>query len=375
MTDRRVWFWLGGLALALLLLYLLRGILLPFVAGMAIAYLLDPICDRLEKWGCSRTIATLLVVAAFLLLCAAVLLLLIPLLQSQIVELIARLPELIAALGERVRPLLQRLEPHLGTGDSSQVGTVLRSQAGGIVSWLGGATGAVLSGSIALANVLALIFITPVVTFYLLRDWDRLIGRIDTMLPREHAGVIREQAREIDRTLAGYVRGQALVCLFLGSFYAIGLTLAGLDFGLSVGLLTGILSFIPYVGTIVGLVTSMGLAFFQFSDGLSIGIVAAIFVAGQFIEGNFLQPKLVGERVGLHPVWVIFALLAGGALFGFVGVLLGLPVAAMVGVLMRFAQRRYLESRYYRGERAATLIVPEPQEPGRLRGSEDRDPG
>jgi len=167
------------------------------------------------------------------------------------------------------------------------------------------------------------------------------------------------------------VRGQALVCLFLGTFYAIGLSAAGLDFGLSVGLLTGILSFIPYVGTIVGFVTSMGLAFAQFSGWGPIAIVAAIFAAGQFIEGNVLQPKLVGERVGLHPVWVIFALLAGGALFGFVGVLLGLPVAAIVGVLMRFAQRRYLESRCYRGDDRAAPVTPRPEQQGRP-GSQNR---
>lgn len=363
MIDRRVGFWLAGFAAAVLVLYLLRGILLPFVAGMAIAYLLDPICDRLEKWGCSRAIATILVMIAFLLAFAAVILLLIPLIQSQVVELITRLPELITAAGQRLRPLLQRLEPHLGAGGLDQIGGAVRSQAGSIVSWAAGAVGAVLGGGVALVNILALVFITPVVTFYLLRDWDRVVAQIDGLLPREHATVIREQAREIDRTLAGFVRGQALVCLFLGSFYAVGLSLAGLDFGLSVGLLTGILSFIPYVGTIVGFIASTGLAFAQFSDWGSIAIVAAIFVAGQFIEGNVLQPKLVGARVGLHPVWVIFALLAGGALFGFVGVLLALPVAAMVGVLLRFAQHRYLESGYYRGDAPARLVVPEPGTP------------
>ena len=204
-----------------------------------------------------------------------------------------------------------------------------------------------LSGGLAIVNVLALVFITPIVTFFLLRDWDEMVARIDKWLPRQWAPVIREQATLIDETLAGFVRGQSLVCLLLGTFYAIGLTIVGLEFGIVIGMLAGILSFIPYVGTIVGFVLSVGLAFAQYPDWLPIFIVVGIFLAGQAIEGNFLTPKLVGERVGLHPVWVIFALLAGGSLFGFVGVLLAVPVAAVIGVLARFALGRYLQSGYY----------------------------
>src|SRR5690606_34210818 len=213
-------------------------------------------------------------------------------------------------------------------------------------------------------NLLALLFITPIVAFFLLRDWDDIVGRLDKWLPRPWAGVIREQAALIDETLAGFVRGQALVCLFLGTFYAVVLTVVGLDFGITIGLITGILSFIPYVGTTFGFVTSIAVAFAQFSEWLPILLVAGLFIAGQAIEGNFLTPKLVGDRVGLHPVWVIFALLAAGSLFGFVGVLLAIPVAAVIGVLARFVLGRYLTSRYYRGGLPASGPPPRKDEDG-----------
>ena len=205
----------------------------------------------------------------------------------------------------------------------------------------------VWSSGLALVNLIGLVVVTPVVAWYLLRDWDRIVEAVDGWLPRDHAPVIREQVRIIDRTLAGFVRGQAMVCLILGAVYAIALELAGLDYGLVVGLVAGLISFIPYVGSLVGLALSVGLAAIQFDEPLRIALIAVIFVAGQAIEGNFLTPKLVGEKVGLHPVWVIFGLLAGGSLFGFVGVLLAIPVAAVVGVGLRFALARYKAGPYY----------------------------
>jgi predicted PurR-regulated permease PerM len=223
----------------------------------------------------------------------------------------------------------------------------LGASSGKIAGWITQILSGLVTGGVAIANLLSLIFITPVVSFYLLRDWDRLVAQVDSCLPRGSVGVVREQAGLIDRTLAGWVRGQFTVCLVLGTYYAAGLTLAGLDFGLVIGLLAGLLSFIPFVGAAVGLVGSVGLALVQFDDWLRIAIVAGVFFVGQAVEGNFLTPRLVGDRVGLHPVWVIFALLAGGALFGFVGVLLAVPVAATLGVLVRFLLQRYLESDMY----------------------------
>jgi predicted PurR-regulated permease PerM len=200
-----------------------------------------------------------------------------------------------------------------------------------------------------LINLVSLLVITPVVAFYLLRDWDRIVIQIDSWLPRRYAETIREQVRAVDATLAGFLRGQGTVCLILAIYYGLGLSLAGLDFGLVIGLVAGLLSFVPYVGAIVGLLLSVGLALVQFDAWLPIAIVAAVFILGQVVEGNFLTPKLVGESVGLHPVWIIFALLAGGTLFGFVGLLLAIPAAAVIGVGVRFALDRYLVSAYYKG--------------------------
>jgi predicted PurR-regulated permease PerM len=357
-VERQYRFWLVGLGLTLVALYLLRGVLLPFVAGLAIAYFLDPFCDRLERWRLGRTLATTVVMIVFGLAVIAVLLLLVPLIQAQVARLLSSLPDMVAGLQARAMPLLERAGGYLSPEQIADLKSSLTGRAGDFISWIATAFATVLSGGLALVNILSLIFITPVVAFYMLRDWDRLVARVDGWLPRQHAAVIREQARLIDLTLAGYARGQATVCLVLGTFYAVGLSVVGLEFGLVVGLLAGVLSFIPYVGTIVGFVTSMGLAFIQFSDPIWIGVVFAIFLIGQVIEGNVLTPLLVGDRIGLHPVWVIFALLAGGALFGFVGVLLGLPVAAMIGVLARFSIHRYQQSPYYQGQPKPTLVLP-----------------
>jgi predicted PurR-regulated permease PerM len=202
---------------------------------------------------------------------------------------------------------------------------------------------------VALFQLISLVVITPLVSFYLLRDWDRIVERIDAYLPRGSAPAIHDQFGKIDRTLAGFIRGQATVCLILGAFYAVGLSLVGLEFGLLIGLGTGLISFIPYFGMMVGLAVGISVALAQFSGLGSVALVAAVFAVGQVAEGNFLTPKLVGDRVGLHPVWVIFALLAGGTLFGFTGILLAVPAAAVIGVLVRFTLESYRDSRLYEG--------------------------
>jgi predicted PurR-regulated permease PerM len=343
-------FWLIGLALFVIALYLLRGILLPFVVGMAIAYILDPICDWLESHGCSRSWATAIVSIGFALVIIVAFLLVIPLLERQILDFAGRLPGYMDALSIRLLPPLQDVAARLGIGNLADLKSTVGAQVGGIASWIGGALVRVVSSGVAFANLLSLLFITPVVAFYLLRDWDHLVQQIDALLPRRHRDTIRAQLMEIDRNLAGFARGQATVCLVLAIFYAVGLSLIGLDFGLIVGLGIGMLSFIPYVGSITGLVISLGIALAQFPTWGPIGMVLAFFVLGQILEGYVLTPRLVGNRVGLHPVWVIFALLAGGALFGFVGLLLAVPIAAAIGVLIRFAAVQYRDSRYFRGD-------------------------
>jgi predicted PurR-regulated permease PerM len=348
-TASQLRFWLILLAVTLICVYLLRSVLLPFVAGMAVAYLLDPICDRLEKWKLSRTWATSIVTVCFILICILVLLLVIPAVVSQIATLIERAPDYLAAIQREVAALVEVLRDRIDAGTEEKIRSVLGGSADKVFAWATEVLGGIISGGVAFFNFIALMVITPVVAFYLLRDWDRMVAKADDWLPRKHQQTIRRLATEVDETLAGFLRGQGMVCLSLAVFYAAGLTLAGLDFGLVVGLIAGFLSFIPYVGSLVGLVLSVGLALAQFDNLLSVGIVAVVFFIGQAIEGNVLTPKLVGEKVGLHPVWVMFALLAGGALFGFVGVLLAVPVAAIVGVGVRFALSQYRLSAYYTG--------------------------
>jgi sporulation integral membrane protein YtvI len=348
-ADSRLRFWLVLLVITLISVYLLRSVLLPFVAGIVVAYVLDPVCDRLQKWKLSRTWATSIVTGSFLLVCILVLLLVIPAVVSQIATLIERAPDYLAALQREVTALLEMLRDRLDPAVQDKLQSLLRESTGNVFSWATKMMGEIISGGVAFFNFLALVVITPVVAFYLLRDWDDLTAKIDDWLPRKHQHTIRRLAHEVDETLAGFMRGQGLVCLSLAIFYAVGLTLAGLDFGLVVGLIAGFLSFIPYVGSMVGLVLSVGLAFAQFDNWVSIAIVAAVFFVGQAIEGNILTPKLVGEKVGLHAVWVMFALLAGGSLFGFVGVLLAVPAAAVIGVGVRFALAQYRLSSHYTG--------------------------
>lgn len=359
----RQWrFWLVALIIGLALIYVLRSVLLPFVAGAAVAYFLDPVADWLERRGLSRMMATVVITILFLLVFVAGLLLLIPALQAQVSDFVSHLPEYATSLQARLSPLLAHAADVLPPEQVQRLREGASSMVGDVASWAIRFIRQLLTSSLALINIVSLLVITPVVAFYLLRDWDKMVATVDTWLPRAHRQVIRDRMREIDETLAGFVRGQASVCLALGAFYAIGLSVIGLDLGLVVGLGAGLVSFIPYVGSIAGFVISLALAFAQFSDWGPILAVAGVFVFGQFVEGNFLSPYLVGNRVGLHPVWVIFALLAGGALFGFVGILLGVPVAAVVGVLLRYSLSRYLQSDLYHTRAALKAEPPAPPE-------------
>jgi len=348
----RTWvFWVSMVLLALLSVYILRTALLPFVAGAAVAYFLDPVADWLERHSLSRLIATILITFLFLMVVIGVLLILVPALQAEIVGFVHRIPAYAQAIARRLEPLVSQAAEFLPKSQVQKLTDGASGMFSNVLSWIFDLVRSLLSGGAALINVLSLVVIAPVVAFYLLRDWDAIVTRIHDLLPRQHAGTIVELARESDTVLAGFVRGQAIVCVSLGTFYAVGLSLVGLDLGLLVGLGAGLISFVPYVGTILGFVISMGLAFAQFSDTLHIALTAAVFAMGQFLEGNFLSPWLVGNRVGLHPVWMIFALLSGGTLFGFVGILMAVPVAAVLGVLVRFSLRRYRNSHLYHGHK------------------------
>jgi predicted PurR-regulated permease PerM len=349
--QRQIFFWLGALVVFVLLLWLLSEILLPFVAGLAIAYLLTPATDRLTRLGLNRLVASLLLITVLVLAFVLIILLVVPILGSQLGSFIENIPgyvsKLQSLLSDPSRPWVQKL---LGAGFSPDKGFGdLVSQG---VSWVTTFLKSLWSGGRALVSLFSLIVVTPVVAFYLIYDWHRMIDTVDSWVPVQHRETVRQLAREVDSAIAGFVRGQSAVCLILGSFYAVALTVCGLNFGLLIGLISGLITFIPYVGSMTGLVLSLGVAVAQFwPHYYSIIAVLAVFLVGQFLEGNVLSPKLVGESVGLHPVWLIFALLAFGYLFGFVGLLVAVPLAATIGVLARFGLRRYLESSFYTGEK------------------------
>ncbi|PJI43340.1 AI-2E family transporter [Ferrovibrio sp.] len=342
--------WVAIITVTVALLVLLRDMLLPFVAGMAIAYFLDPAADWMERRGVRRWISTLLIILLFFVTAILIVVLLVPLVSDQFAKFMDHLPNYIAFFNERIWPSLEVWAGRFGIDlVAIDPKTALVGNGEQVMKVVGGVLTGLLGGGQAIFNVLSLLVITPVVGFYLLRDWDQMVTRIDDYLPLDHAETIREQAREIDRVLAGFVRGQMLVCLFLAAFYGLGLTLCGLQFGLFIGVTAGMISFIPYVGTTLGFVVGIGVAIAQFwNEPVWIAVVAGVFVLGQMIEGNVLHPVLIGDRVGLHPVWIMFALLAGGSLFGFVGILISVPLFAVIGVLARFALERYRHSYLYR---------------------------
>ena len=341
--------WLFAFAALIVLMVVLRDILLPFVAGMAVAYFLDPVADRLERAGFSRTLATTLITAAFIIVVGLLLFFLVPVLQAQVVAFLKNLPDYFHSARGWAEPMIERWIAELEPERMEKAETVIENFSGRAVQFVLGVVGDIWAGGMALVNFLALVFITPVVTFYLLRDWDNIVARVNSWLPREQAPVIREQAQLMDSTLAGFVRGTGIVCLVLAAFYGATLSAAGLEFGLAIGIAAGLLSFVPYLGSVGGLVICVGLAVLQFDETWRIAVVAGIFVIGQIAGDYVLTPRLVGQRVRLHPVWIIFAVLAGGSLFGFVGMLVSVPVAALVGVLVRFGIGTYLESDMYHG--------------------------
>ena len=353
-------YWGIAAVVFLLLLWLLGNVLLPFIVGGAIAYFLDPLADRLERMGLSRAAATTVISLVALILVILLVLAVIPTLVNQLTALVNAAPD----IARRLQAFLLERFPDLADSTSTirqtlaEIGAAIQARGGQLVQGL-------LSGALGVISVVVFIVVVPVVAFYLLLDWDEMIARIDAMLPRDHAPTIRRLARDIDAVLAGFVRGQVSVCLALGTFYAVALMLAGLQFGLVVGAIAGAITFIPYVGSIIGGTLAVGLALFQFwGDWVQIGIIAAIFAAGQFIEGNILTPKLVGKSVGLHPVWLLFALSAFGSVFGFVGMLIAVPVAAALGVLTRFGLEQYQASLLYRGREA---LSENPQPPASRR--------
>lgn len=344
-VRQQIIYWGIAAAAFFLMMWTLGNVILPFVLGGAIAYCLDPIADRIERLGTSRAVATVIITLLAFVLFILLALLVIPTLIQQTTALIGAAPELFQSLQAFLTERFPSLMDSSSTVRQSlqSIGTAIESRGAEVLNGL-------VSSAMSLLNIVVLLVIVPVVAFYLLLDWDNMVAKVDDLLPRDHAPVIRSLAKQIDRTLAAFIRGQGTVCVILGTYYALALMLAGLQFGAVVGAIAGLISFIPYVGAVVGGGLALALAVFQFwGDWVMLAVIGGIFIAGQMVEGNILTPKLVGGSVGLHPVWLIFALSVFGALFGFVGMLVAVPVAASLGVIARFAVAEYKSGLLYRG--------------------------
>lgn len=342
----------------ILCIYFLKGILMPFLTGLLVAYAMNPAVSKLEKWGVSRGIGTSLMTISFFFSIALLLFIAIPFIQTELLYLASRVPQYGERIMTALKPLLDEASLYIAPNDIERLRSLASTYMGDVISWGIRVLVGILTSSLALANLISLIVVTPVVAFYCLRDWKKIITTIDRWLPRPYAPTIRLLFKEINTTIGGFAKGQAFVCLLVGAYYTFMLTLVGLDFGFVVGLVIGVIAFIPYVGAIVGFMLSIGIALAQYSQWSSVGIIAAIFFVGQILEGYLFIPYFVGDRIKLHPVWVIFALFAGGFLYGFVGILFALPIAAALGVLLRYVLELYMKSPYYSGQPLPSKTIP-----------------
>jgi predicted PurR-regulated permease PerM len=341
-------FWLIALVLFGLALWILKSILLPFLTGMAIAYFLNPVVDYLARRKVPRWIGALGVLACFIIIAGLIIVLIFPVLQDQIGAFINAVPGYVQDVRDYYSSRMQNWLSRMPAEDMSKLRAAASQSVGQAAGWAAQLLQQIVTGGFAIIDILALMIVTPVVAFYMLRDWPILTANLDAAIPRTHYALIRDRLMEIDSTLSGFIRGQALVSLTLGTLYTVGLSVVGLHYGAAIGVSAGILTFVPYVGTIFGWVTSLLLAFSQFDDWTHIAMVLAVFLVGHILEAYVLTPRLVGHRVGLHPVWVLFALIAGAKLLGFTGVLIAVPTAAVLGVLIRFGFSEYKKSAFYK---------------------------
>jgi len=348
MSPAQVCSWLLIPAALAGLLYLLAPILTPFVVGALLAYLADPLADHLESWKLGRTAAVAIVFALLILIVTLVLLILVPALERQVSRFLADLPRYLGWIRDSLVPWLEsRLGVEIAEYDISDVIELVRRdwrRTGGIAAAV---AGSITRSGAAILGWLMNALLVPVVTFYLLRDWDRLVAGIADLLPRRILPTAARLARESDEVLGAFLRGQLSVMVVLGIIYSVGLGLVGLNTAMVIGMVAGLISFIPYLGTFVGVVLGVLAALVQFHDLWHVGLVLAVFGIGQMLEGMVLTPLLVGDRIGLHPVTVIFAVMVGGHLFGFLGVLLALPLASVLMVLVRHAHELYKASAWY----------------------------
>ena len=350
MNQRIMMPMLPAIAIVGALLYALHPILLPFVIGILTAYFLDPLVNKLTAHNFSRNAATSLVLGGILIIGVPLFLFLSGAIVSQISVFVSKIPDYVSAFIGRITPLLQDLQERFVLFSSANMGEFLQKHADDTLKIIGTILNRLLNEGFALINLLSLLLISPVVAFYMLSDWPKITSGFMNLVPLKHRKNLEKIFEQINKIISGYLRGQFVVCLFLGTFYSCGLMIVGLDLGLLVGFMAGLISFIPYVGSISGFLVAVILALVQYGFGIELGEVVAVFALGQFIEGNFLTPKLVGKNIGLHPVWVMFAILAGGVLLGFLGMLIAVPVAAIIGVCLKIVIKNYQQSQVYLGK-------------------------
>lgn len=354
-AKNQMYFWAGTSAAFLLFVYAFKGVLLPFVLGLAIAYLLNPLVIALGKLRIKRSIAALVILLSFFTVVGLFIALVAPVLYRQSLQFIDALPDYAQSLWTGLQPFLAQAGEKLGLNGYADVDikSILANNSATAADVAKRVAGSIAAGGQAFFGTLSVVIFTPVVAYFVMKEWDHITAWVEDLLPRDNKDTIKDLLKQIDVKISGFVRGQISVAVILGVAYAVALTIAGLKYGALIGLAAGLLSIIPMVGSAIGLVVSVAVAWFQSYDLTYVGIIAAIFFAGQLIEGNILSPKIVGDSVGLHPLWVFFALLAGGALFGIVGMLLAVPVAAIAGVLLAFAITQYKLSPVYKGKAKA----------------------
>lgn len=340
-------FWSAAVALFVAFIFVFRGVLVPFVLGIAIAYLLDPVVTRLARGKLPRWAAALVILTVFVLFCGMAAAAILPTAYRELVQLAAALPGYAEQIWALVSPYATWAHEKFGQGDSESLKQTLQGQIGRMLTLGGGMLAGLASGGQALAAFMTTFLLTPIVAYYMMKEWPAMKEWFYGLLPRKHLETINGLLSQIDRKLAGFVRGQITVAFFLAVIYAVALSIAGLNYGFLIGFMAGVLSVIPMVGSTVGLIVAVAVAWFQAGTWSYTAIIAAIFLVGQFVEGNFLTPRFLGRSVGLHPLWILFALLAGGALFGIVGMLLAVPAVAVIGVLANFAIGLYKGSSYY----------------------------
>ncbi|GGI93916.1 AI-2E family transporter [Polymorphobacter multimanifer] len=340
------WGWLVLLIGLGALAWASRSVAGPFIAGFILAYLLDPAATRLQRTGLGRGTASAIALVVAVALLAGLVLASAPIIQEQIAQLIVRAPGIIDSAVPLAEDLMRR------TASQIDVKGLLETMAGRALGWLTDSAGSIIAGGLGLVSVVNFLIVTPIVAFYLLRDWPGIVGAVESWWPRRQLPAFRQVMKDSDAALGGFLRGQLIVCLVLAVFYAVGWSLVGLDHAIVLGILAGVLAFVPFLGVIVAVVLSLLVALGQFGlDWLQLLLVFGVFQSGQIVERAFLTPKLIGDRIGLHPVWVLFAVFAGGAVAGIAGVFMAVPVAAVLGVVVRAMLANYRQSNFYGQDR------------------------